>query len=188
MGDLPAGIPLESLPRPEEAASPLNWLWLAGFWGGAIAFVAGVCLVLLQRPLEGMILSVVGFVGLAWLMLAWMRIQPRRSRGRAGEETVLWRPYRSADARLTKRFLNQLAGIESDLQRAALEENWKVDWNLHEQEFQEAKDALAAGQKVRALRAQGRTLDLLMKGLQHQRREAEHERRWGRSSPGPAER
>ena len=181
VGDLPAGIPLESLPRPEAEAPSLSWGWLAGFWGGGIAFAAGVSLVLLQKPLEGMLLSVAGFLALAWLMLSWMRAQPQWRNRATGEETVLWRPYRSADARLTKKFLNELASIESDMQRAAAEENWSVDWKLHEQEFQESKQALGAGQRVRAFRAQGRAIDLLMKGLQEQRRQADRDRRWGRS-------
>lgn len=186
VGDLPAGIPPASLPQPEETAPQLNWAWLAGFWGAGIAFAAGVSLMLLQRPLLGAVLAVVGLAGLVWLMLAWARLQPRR-RGTAGEETVLWRPYRSADARLTKKFLNELAGIEADMQRAAAEEQWQVDWQLHDQEFQEAKQALAAGQKTRALRAQGRAIDLLMKGLQEQRRRADHDRRWGRSGTDSTE-
>jgi hypothetical protein len=88
---------------------------------------------------------------------------------------------------LTRKFLNLLASIESDMQRAAVDEAWNVDWKVHEAEFEEVKNALASGVNHRAFRALARAIDLLMGGLQEQRRKAQHDRRWGRVASSPTD-
>lgn len=181
VGDLPAGLPRNALPAGPGPAVALNWKWLAGFWSGAIAFVVGVSIALLGERVPGVALGAAGLAMLVAMTAAWMRTRAGvRQSAIGGETTILWRPYATADARLSKRFLNHLAALESELQRTATEEKWPVDWKIHEQEFEEAKRALGGNQRPAAFRALARAIDLLMMGLTEQRRQTERDRRWGR--------
>jgi PPM family protein phosphatase len=187
-GDLPAGMhPVEIAPA-AVAQAPVDWRWLAAGWGAGIGIVLGISLILLQYAVQGVLVLGAALIGLVAFVLNWLRT-PRAlaSGGQPGEETILWRPYRTADARLTRGFLNQLAAIESEMQRTAVEEGWNVDWKVHEAEFQEVKNALASSVHHRAFRALARAIDLLMGGLQEQRRKVQHERRWGRVASSPSD-
>jgi len=187
VGDLPAGMhPVEIAPA-AVATTPVDWRWLAAGWGAGIGFVLGISLILLQFAVQGVLVLGVALIGLVAFVLNWLRTPRAQAGGQSGEETILWRPYRTADARLTRKFLNQLAAIESEMQGTAVEEGWNVDWKLHETEFQEVKSALGSGVHQRAFRALARAIDLLMGGLQEQRRKAQHERRWGRVASSPSE-
>jgi len=190
VGDLPAGVePVrdDSVNGGGDAPS-LNWKWLSGFWAGAIGFVAGVSLVLFGYLVFGGLLAGGAVIGLLGLTLAWWKARAAVTQADAGgEETVLWRPYATAGARLTKRFLNHLAAVESELQHTATEEKWPVDWSVHGQEFQEVKATLTTNQHVRTFRALARSIDALMIGLHEQRRQLQHGRRWGRVTANRSE-
>lgn len=180
-GDLPPGVHPVEVARSAVEESPVDWRWLAAGWGAGIGLVVGISLILLQFAVQGVLVLGVALIGIVAFVLNWLRKpRPQFPEGQAGDETVLWRPYRTADARLTRKFLNLLATIESEMQRAAVDEGWNVDWKVHEAEFDEVKKALASGVNHRAFRALARAIDLLMGGLQDQRRKAQHERRWGR--------
>lgn len=184
VGELPAGIP-DDRPHHEHPGVPLSWPWLAGFWAAAIAFVGGISLSILGRLLAGAIVGSLGGGALLAMTMAWTRTKAALQPVSDGDQTtILWRPYATADARLSKKFLNHLAALESELQRTASEEKWAIDWKVHEKEFEEAKRALTGNQRSTAFRALARAIDVLMMGLHEQRRQVVHDRRWGRvSSP-----
>lgn len=188
VGDLPPGVEPELPREPEEAEASLNWKWLAGFWAAGIALAGGVSLLLLQKFLWGTVLSVSALLAAVVLILEWMKVRRQQIRSAPeNDDTVLWRPYRTADARLSRKFLNHLAAVESELQRTAQEEKWPVDWKVHAEEYEGTKQALATNQQTRAFRALARCIDVLMQGLHEQRRQQEHERRWGRVTATPSD-
>jgi protein phosphatase len=159
----------------------MNWKWLAGFWAAATLFVGGISLWLLKSVPAGMSLVGLSVIATVYLTYAWMRQRPRNEgRFDGGDETTLWRAYRTADARLTRKFLSHLAAIQSELHRAATEEEWAIDWNQHEVEFTQSKNALDAGDSPGAFLGFAKTIDILMAGVLEQRNQSKHIQRWGK--------
>ena len=188
VGDLPKGVSPVAPPPPAPAGGGLNWHWLSGFWAAAIALVGGISWMLFGELIGGGVLTALGAIGLIALIVAWRNVHKAYLiKTNAGDETVIWRPYASANAQLSKSFLNHLAAVSSELQRTGSEEKWPVEWSAHEREFNDAKQALSAGSHGRAIRALGRTIDVLMTGLHEQRRQFAHDQRWGRVPTGSSD-
>lgn len=187
VGELPAGI--TPVPLPVAPPNPaLNWSWLLGFWAAAFAVVGGVSWMLFGERIGGGALATLGLIGLFALIVGWRRMRKdQAATANVGDATVIWRPYAGANARLSKAFLNHLAAVASELQRAGSEEKWPVDWGVHGREFQEATQSLSSGQHIRAFRALGRAIDVLMMGLHEQRRQSARDQRWGRVTTTPSD-
>jgi len=154
---------------PTEPPSP--WL-LALAWLIAAVFIIGVVLVVTGSYVEGVVTAALSVVALAGILFRlWQRWYRRpRERPLHGDETVHWRPYRTATAVLTEDFLKALARIEADLRRAADEEGWPIKQARYDQCSAVAREALATGQKVEALEAIAKTIDTLMRGMARLRR------------------
>eukprot|EP00913_Durusdinium_trenchii_P028488 g26716.t1 len=181
IGSHPQGDDPTSHAIPKPPSSGMNWKWLAGFWAAAILFVTGVCLMLFDRMATGMTMAVLSVAATVYLTYRWLRQRPmRRQAENVGDETVLWRAYRTADARLTRKFLSHLVAIQSELHRTATEEGWEIDWKQHESEFTAAKTALDAGESSGAFLGFANTIDILMAGVLEQRKQTKHEQRWGK--------
>ncbi len=166
-----------------------------GWWGFiaicviAILFLTGLGLVSLnplQRPAGAglMIASALGLVG--WAVMSRRRKAPVETpRVHDPRSTIAWRPYRTASARVTEEFLQYLARMEGELQRAATDENWAIDWKSLEESYRKAADFLAKKRLSKSLLEFSRVFDLLMVGVHTHRKQIQHETRWGKgANPG----
>lgn len=186
VGELPPGIepvPYEELPGESSA---MSWGWLAGLWVIAIAFVAGVFLMLTERLVAG-VLTVGGtLIALVLLLAAWWNFRPRPGMLPESDssETVLWRPYRSASASLSRSFLSHLASIEAELQHNAIEEGWSIDWSVHDAAYKAAKQAGMNAQYSKAFREYARAIDSLMIGVHQHRKQTQHDAKWKKGGNG----
>lgn len=178
VGELPAGLVAED-PRgpPARTGGPRLWL-LVLFWAIAIVFVAGVSLVLLGWLLQGVSLVALTVIAVGGLVLRWLeKRQDVPPDNVSTSETTVWRPYRTASARLTRRFMNHLASVEAELHRAAADEGWAIDWAQHEQAFRGARNLLAEKKYARGFLELARAIDILVAGLQQQRRQINQEQK-----------
>lgn len=163
-----------------------------GWWGFiaicviAVMFLTGLGLVSLnpyQRPAGAglMITSALGFIG--WFLVSRRR-KPVAETPRVHDprSTIAWRPYRTASARVTEEFLQYLARMEGELQRAATDENWAIDWKSLEESYRKAADFLAKKRLSKSLFEFARVFDLLMVGVHTHRKQIQHENRWGKGS------
>jgi protein phosphatase len=169
VGPLPAEL---AGTEPEDPTEPPS-LWLLTLaWVIAAVFLMGVVLVVTRRYVEGVVTAALSVVAMAVVLFRlWQRWYRRpREKTLHGDETVHWRPYRSATAALTEDFLRALVRIEGDLRRAADEEGWPIKQSRYEQLSAAARDALAGGRKIEALDAVGRAIDTLMRGMARHRR------------------
>jgi protein phosphatase len=177
VGEIPAGV--TDIPPPEAPAksSLRDWAWLLGFWGLAILFVTAVSLLLLGKPVEGVLTLGLVIVAAGAMILAWLRttrVEPVRD----SDRTVVCRPYRTAPTRLSAKFLAQLNALEHALQQTAAEEGWEIDWPTHKQAYEKAKQALSSRQESTALREFAKAIQILMAGIQHQRKRLDHLAKW----------
>ena len=151
----------------------------------AAFFLLGLGLVTLdpvQRPAgAGLILvSVLGTIG--WLLLGRPKAKPETIRNDDPGSTIAWRPYRTASARLTDEFIQYLARMEGELQRAARDENWAIDWKPLDEAYKRASDLLSRKRLSKALLEFAKVFDLLMVGVHSHRKQIQHESRWGKGS------
>ena len=175
-GEVPPGAaeidePLELEPPADEAA----WAWLAANWAVAILFVAGVSALMLKKLAAGLLLTSLSIVLTGVLIIYWLRNRlPRENAARETDtaETVVWRPYRSAPARMSRKLLSHLTAIDSELQRTAVEEGWDVDQAEHDVAWKAARDSLQEQNHQAAFEAVAHGIDLLMAGVHQHRRQS----------------
>ena len=179
-GGVPEGIDVVyDLPASKPQIEGLSWagfsimcLCVAFFLMGLFFFVLDQ-----QRRLQGgAILTMAAVAGIGYW--AWHRSRTRAAIANYDpDNTVAWRPYRSAPATITDEFIELLSRMEADHHNAAIEDRWPVDWNKYEPVFNEAREAVEKRLFARALGAYGRLFDLLMSAIQHQRRVLQRENR-----------
>ncbi len=184
-GPLPDGVSPTAEELSTSRDSGPGWGWLAAFWTVAIVFAAGVLTALFGRVLLGTVvasLGVAGFLGLAFTF--WRRRRNESARFDDGSPTTLWKPYRTASARLSRKFLVLLASIEAELLRTAEEEGWTIDRERHDESFKAAQQAASAGQTSKAFREYARAIDVLMTGVHSQRKQMQQQSRAKKAAGG----
>ncbi len=155
---------------------------LLGIAAAATFFAAGACLALLDHVTTGAILASVSTIAGAVIGWMWWRAERQRQiRDEAIGEKVKQDAYRSTTAKFSRKFLNLLAQIESELQQAAIDEGWSIDWTNHDSAYRTAKTALENDQTSLALKGFANAIDALMVGVQSHRRQAQHDAKWGKS-------
>lgn len=122
------------------------------------------------------------------LAVGWLIVQRAKRpaaelpRPRDPMSTIVWRPYRTASARVTEEFIQRLARMEAELQRAAVDEGWPIEWKQYEVAIRLANEAVQRRKYAKALNEFGHVFDLLMVGVHSQRKQMQHESRWGKGS------
>ena len=154
--------------------------WLGSYWAIAFMLVAGVMLLLFRRYVEGVLLVAMAVSVLSALVFVKFRHRLQRPVQSAGGETVLWNPYATGSARLSRKFLGHLAAVVAELQRIASEEGWPIDWPAHEQTCKNAKHAYARNEHSEAFRYFTKAIDTLMPGLHEGRKQLHREAKWGK--------
>jgi protein phosphatase len=184
VGAIPPDLPQDDPPPPiEPAPSRGGWLLPVGWFLAGLCYIVGNALPYFDRPLEGIALEGLGLIGIGGLIFAWVRGRRLTAQRAAGLGGATGAPYRTASARLTATFVNELAALESNLQRTAQEEGWSIDWNEHAAVFQSARVSLAAGRYSDALKGFASALNVLMTGIHLLRKQREQAARWGVKPP-----
>lgn len=185
-GEVPPEVEGTSPPYPvvleNESA---DWGTFVLFCTFALAAIVGFLLLALTiHKLVGGILVAAAVVGtiITWWRRPKSSVPPGLIRDdRSTNSTIIWRPYRTASAKLTPDFLHNLAKMESELHRAAVEEHWPVEMSERDEAFRKAQEALGAKKYSLALREYARSLDVLMVGLLWQRRQMQKDNRTGKT-------
>ncbi len=171
---------------PPVVMAPADWPLATVFTGLTTMFLLGLgLLTITPLVLPGALIMALSLLGaLGWAVYRARRTddEDAEASGEAGS-TIIWKPYRFAQAQLTPSFLQQIARIEAELHRAAQEEHWPIDWGQHQICCQRAELALQSKQLQPALRDYARALDLLMTGVHWQRKQLHQETRWGKAAP-----
>jgi len=184
-GDIPEGAANSD---PEVATTPSS----IGWWGYSLIcvlaamFLLGLGFVALDRSqlaagIGLMVASTASSIGW-WGFLRFRHKPVPQERSPDPGSTIAWRPYRTASARLSEEFIQYLARMEGELQRAATDENWNIEWKQFEESYRKAKDAIDRKRFSRALLEFSRVFDLLMVGVHSQRKQVQHDQRWGKGS------
>jgi protein phosphatase len=168
VGDLPVNAEPIQEPEPEPVGTGMGWWWLAGFWLGAMALVAGLSMMLFDRFEEGGVVTGIGAFTIILLGLQALK-QRRLLRPRDEGQTVASRPHRTAVAQPSEQLVQTLSAMELQLRRAAQEEEWNVDWEAHRQAVASLTAAQDQRRFARGVRDAARAIDLLMSDLPRRR-------------------
>ncbi len=80
--------------------------------------------------------------------------------------------------------MNHLASLQIELQRAATEEHWSIDWPAYEAAYAIARALLEAQDYSKALAQLAKVLEILMAGLLQYRKQMHRQSKWGKP-PSP---
>jgi protein phosphatase len=166
VGDPPANLPpLQIDDDAGEDRLSLGWGWLISFWILSMLLLIGLAAMLLSRPLEGVLIAsaaAVGLVGFAYGAIRRRRELRKQIERSDDSRTLISRPHRTAAALSSKELLEMLLKIDADLQRAAREDGWSIDWRAHDDDLKAAQEALRSKRYGRGVRDIGRAIDALM--------------------------
>jgi len=190
IGDLPEGVsPEHSVVSMPIVESPgLGWEGFTAWsiWG--LLTAGAISMIITGRVLEGLLSLGIMLIVFGVLIIVSMRILGRQQRPTGESDpqaTVIWRPYRTANFRLSSEFLGMLAGLEQTLQSTALEEGWSINWNAHKEAYEAATAALSEKIYDSALQSLSEAIHTLMSGIQSERRRIDHAAKWGEKTPMP---
>ena len=157
---------IETLPHQEGAdMDGITWRTLAVMWVIASAAVAGSSMWMLGKRNEGITLiglAVASLLGMAILWLKRRHQQDLESEEGPVAQQKVWKPYQTASAKFTRKFLDQLVSLESELHRMATEEGWGIDYEKLAQTEENAKQSMAAKQYSHALLSYSKMIDMFM--------------------------
>ncbi len=164
IGELPANVApaIEEPPKPEDG---LGWGWLLAFSLGVLLIVSGLLLIVTERQSIGISVTAAG--ALALQIMFWMYLRrPQRLQNSTdasdSSRTNYWRPYRTAVVKPSRSLYSELITLESEVQRAAEEENWSVDWDAYRQAITAGRQAAEQNRFAKAVRDVARAIDILM--------------------------
>jgi serine/threonine protein phosphatase PrpC len=174
-GEVPANAQTAELPT--FGTSDPGWGSFIVFCSAALAVLVALGLIFLtEHALVGyVIVLLVIAVGAWWVLRMKPSPQPETVYDPASQSTIIWRPYRTASARLNPQFLLQLARMEAELYQAASEEHWPVDLTLRDDAFRNAQAALQRKDYNQALAEYSKALAMLIVGVQGQRKSQQKE-------------
>jgi PPM family protein phosphatase len=190
VGRAPAGAEFSEEPAPIEPdrVDRFGWLWLVASFFIGVGFIGAGALWVMSRPLEGVAVGAIALACLAALLYFRIRLRRIERLAERPVKVVPGKPYRTASAKITAKFVSEIADIEHHLQRTATEEGWSLDWAVHKQTYQAAKAHLANRRYSEALRAFARSIQTLMSGVQLLRKQRDLAVRWGvRPAPSKSE-
>ncbi len=186
-GEIPPGLHADQDPAQAAREAATSWSWLAAYWAIAIMFLVGVSLTLFEKTTLGTTCAALAMMAILTIIVLRLKKRLRRQPGGETAETVLWKPYRTASARLNLKFLRHLAAVAAELQRTATEEGWLIDWVRHEQASNDAQRAYAARRYSQAFRDYAKVIEALMVGLNQFRKQLHHNVRWGKTPLAPTQ-
>ena len=166
----------EEDPDPDNSEGISAWIWFAAFTGILIGIVISVTLFLFGHIVFGLVLSALTVGATGYLILKWLK--KRRNEFSLLEdmhddspsETIIWRPYRTANAVLSVDFIKYLMSVESELQRSALHNGWTIDWGAHDEAHRQATEFLANKQLKKSMSKISRAIQILVNGLNQYRK------------------
>ncbi|HLJ09942.1 MAG TPA: PP2C family serine/threonine-protein phosphatase [Planctomycetaceae bacterium] len=128
IGAIPPELPQEAeSDRDADSGGRYGWSWLLSLFFAGTAFIVGRALPLFGKTLEGNLIEALGFAVFGILLVAWLRSRRIETAERAGFPAMTpGTPYRTASAKITPEFVSELANLESNLQRSAVEEGWSI--------------------------------------------------------------
>lgn len=180
VGDAPADPSIPRMPAIRSGNPPSSAALLGGMWAVLAGLAGGISLWILGQRAAGQALLLIAVLGLfGWVAFWWRSRQSHAPLKLAvGEESQ--GPYRRASARMTRRFLNHLAGVVGELQRTGEEEGWDIDAEKMQRLADEAGTAVEQKRPAHAMRLYGDAVDHFMRAIHDQRRIRDLEERWGR--------
>ena len=190
VGAIPPELPQEADQEPDNPAEgSWGWGWLIGVLLAGIMFIVGHALPYFDQTtkLEGLLIEAAGVAGLGMLLLTWLRMRRRAQEKSVFPEMTPGTPYRTASAKITPEFVTELANLEYNLQRSAVEEGWSIEWSEHNRVFEAAKSALAERRYKESLRDFARAIHVLVGGIHLLRKQRDQILRWGAKPPAKAD-
>lgn len=163
VGELPANIQPLVYDHDDDQKGQLEWSWLIGFSVAAFMMFAGLGMLLTGHPTKGIVstvLSVLAFLVMG--IVAFRRLQRQQQDEGESSRTRILRSHRTAVCLDSKGLYDRLLEIVSDLQRAAQEDGWSVDWKALKSAIVAAQQSAKEKRYAKGIRQLTRAVGMLM--------------------------
>ena len=171
IGAIPDGATPSEVRRGPENTGELSGLWLGMAWIIAAFFCLGTILALAGYYATGGAIAGGAILGAGFLLKKWRDSLPPRPTNDKSHATILWRPYRSSPAKLTRRILNEIVQLHQQMGQVARDEEWDYDREGFERMTEKAYAGIQAKTHHIAFRYFAEAVQLLMNGLKKKPRE-----------------
>lgn len=138
---------------------------LIQLWAAAPLAVIGVIALLMKNYIAAGILLVpslfvIGFV--IWRQISSGTKEQPRIINPVDDETIYWKPHRTAIARFESEFFDEIAQVAHDLKQIADSDGWKYDWQQCDSLLSQAVRATETHDYTVALERYSSMIDILM--------------------------
>ena len=166
VGAIPRGAVASSTRRPSTNTGELSGLWLGMAWIVAAFFCLGVILALTGFPFTGIPVAGAAILAAGYLLHRWRRTLPPPLVNEKTHSTILWRPYRTSPAKLTRQILNEVIQLQQQMTQVAEDEAWEYNHERFEKLTGQAYEALKSKSHHTAFAYFSDSVHTLMSGLE----------------------
>lgn len=178
VGEAPPGLPPIAQEPLRRDLRP-GWGWLVALAVLSVLYIAGTGMTAMEYLRQGLTLQVLSLLGIAGLLLGWLRDRDSRMKRSHLPDVTPGTPYRNAPAGVTESFVQTCRAIEYHLQHTALEEEWSIDWASYHPLAESAHAAHGKGDLKVALADYARAIHVLSAGISQLRKQKDLIERWG---------
>ncbi len=136
-----------------------------GVFISAFLITMGIVLIVAGYLIPGLIVTSLSGVALFWLVVTLFQQAKKPTPERPAddpEETIYWRPYRTASAAFSNELLEEISRVTKELEDLANKRGWKFDWQHQQNLYAEANRKIEKHHYDKVLQAYSVAIDHLI--------------------------
>lgn len=139
-----------------------------GVFISAFLLTMGIVLIVAGYVVPGLVVTSLSGVALFWLAVTLVQRTQKPVVDRLAvdpEETIFWRPYRTASAAFSHELLDEIGRVTHELEDLANRRGWKFDWQHQQHLYAEANRKVEKKQYDKVLQAYSIAIDHLLTAM-----------------------
>ncbi len=160
-----SGVFLPEPPKIEQAPTTDVTGLNIGLVISAFMLAMGILLLVGGYTVPGIIVTGISGLAVAWLVVSLIqnsqKVVPKQELNDP-EETIFWRPYRTASASFSHELLDEISRVTKELEDLANKRGWKFDWQHQQALYTEANRKIEKHKYDKVLQAYSVAIDQLI--------------------------
>ncbi len=159
------------LPEPPMISAPSTVDLTAlnvGVCATAFLLAMGIVLIVAKYTIEGLVLTSLSGTALFWLAVTLVQRSRHEQSDKIAsnpEDTIFWRPYRTANASFNSDLFEEIVRVSNELEELANDRGWAFDWDRQQRLYKEANQKIEKHRYDKALQAYSAAIDALIDAM-----------------------